>query len=186
MGGYVASFQRLVVVLVLCFGASVGCSSTVPDVGARDIDSGGPVGEARSLPARLTVWFGTNILDVISETPVTLVRLLPVGLEPDDYKTFFMPLAGTEGALGIAREEELPAPNRGNAVPLEGVVISKETGSFQLLVRTELRDGGLRVRGYWLTYSVGNESAETFIPRSQHVCDAALEQSACQVLEPSK
>lgn len=172
--------------LVVSLLVLVGCSNLIQDVGARDIDIGGPVGEGRSLPAHETAWFGTNILNVTTDASLTLMELVPVGLTGQDYETFYMPIEGTEGSTGIATDQELPEANRVNAVPLGRITVSKASGNFQLLVRTSVPTGGLSVHGYWLKYSVGSDTFQTFIPRSQHICEGPPGQVGCPEFEPSK
>lgn len=160
--------------------------SPLDDAGSRDIDVGGSVGESRPVPHPTVVWFGTNILHVTASGPVTLQGLQALGLDAGSYSTFLVPLEGTNGGIGIARDDELPSANRENARPLPGSAVDQDSGYFQLLIKVAVPEGGLRVRGYWLSYQLGGVTRQTFIWHSQHVCDALAEDGRCEEFEPSK
>jgi hypothetical protein len=147
---------------------------------ADDFDVGGPVGEAGQLPSGEMIWIGTNTLNVVSDARATLVKLAPLGLSADiPFDSLYMPIAGTDGALGEEPDSAVPPANRRNARPMAGVVVSKRDGYFQLVVRLVLPTNGLSIHGYVLTYQVGSETRDVFIAHSQHVCPVDPTASAC-------
>ena len=70
-----------------------------------------------------------------------------------------------------------------NARPLKGVVVSRDDGYFQLLVRFAFPNRGATTsrHGYLVTYTVSGETRQTYVPRSQHLCDAGTSTGACEV-----
>jgi hypothetical protein len=150
-----------------------------------DFDVGSDVGEAGPMHPGDLIWLGTNTLNVTSDAEVTLVDLIPLGLaKGSTVDELYMPIAGTDGALGEHPDALTPAANRRNARPMAGVAISKADGYFQLLVTIVMPVGGLTVHGYRLTYRVGSEMREVYIPHSQHLCDAATLIGRCPDVRP--
>jgi hypothetical protein len=174
----------LVIVAVIAVVLTMS-RSNVPR--GTDVDVGGPVGEARALDAGDRIWIGTNSLNVVTSSEVTLTRLDVLGLPSDAIvAAHYMPLAGTDGALGVAKDAELPSANRQNMMSLEGALVSAQAGYFQLVVEVVVPAGGLRVRGYLVTYEVAGMTRSEFIPHSQHVCDLATDSGQCMEFEPSE
>lgn len=152
---------------------------------STDFDVGEAVGEAGPSAPGDIVWIGTNTLNVVSDAKATLVDLIPLGLPANvTAEPLYMPIAGTQGALGIVSDHVVSAANRQNARPLKGVVVSRDDGYFQLLVRFAFPAGGFTTHGYLVTYTVSGETRQTYVPRSQHLCDAGTSTGACEFVEP--
>ncbi len=157
------------------------------DVGpkATDFDVGDPVGEAGPMAPGQLVWMGTNTLILMGDTNATLIDLTPLGLPAGVARdALFMPIAGTQGALGEAPDLAVPAANRHNARPMKGVIVTRADAYFQLLIRFVLPGDGVTVHGYLLTYMVDGETRQVFIPRSQHLCTDGSLAPACDAVRP--
>ena len=180
--GTVAAACVLVLALLIVAAASIR-QGLAPS--SSDFDVGGPVGESGPIKPGQVIWIGTNALNVATDVHATLVSLTPLGLPGDiAAETLFMPLAGTEGALGEMPDSAVPASNRQIAGPLRDAVVSSSDGYFQLLVRFVLPPDGITVHGYVLTYEVGGDTRQVYIPRSQHICASVAPGAQCENFEP--
>ena len=177
--GWVAAIVIVLVALVGVF------ASRALHLDPSDLDVGDVVGEAGPEHVGDLIWLGTNTLNVTSDAEVTLLDLTPLGLvDGATVDKLYMPIAGTDGALGQHPDALTPAANRRNARPMAGVAISKADGYFQLIVTVVMPAGGLTVHGYRLTYRLGKETREVYIAHSQHLCDAATLIGRCPDVQP--
>ena len=149
-----------------------------------DFELGGPVGEAGPFKPGDVVWIGTNALRLVGSNDVTLVSLEPLGL-PDGalVTTLYMPIAGTQGALGESPDWAVPAANRANAHDLRDAVISPSTGYFQLIATVVMPAQGMTVHGFRLSYTIAGGSRQVYIPHSDHLCDLS-DLASCGPIEP--
>jgi hypothetical protein len=168
---------RLLLVVLLVAGCGAGHMT-------GDIKTDTPDGDYAGYTGGTAVWSGTNGLAVIGDGRVTLKGGEALGLAADIPVTWSLNLLeqSTTG-IGIFPQDQVPPEVTAAAKPLEGAVVTKGDGTFQIIAQFTSPQGEVAIHGYRLRYEVNGTEHTVFIPHSDHICPGNLD--GCAFIPPT-